>query len=660
MSIKYRADIDGLRALAVLLVIFNHINISLFSGGFIGVDIFFVISGFLITSIIYKEMTEDRFSIAKFYKKRVIRLGPALFTVLATVSVICSFILLPHELSEYFKSLVYSTFLMANIYMRKEVGEYFATSVDEVPLLHLWSLGVEEQFYIFWPLILLLLIKKTNAKWLFWIVLGLIICSIYQAEYQILKNAGKAYYRVTVRACEMLLGALICFLPIIKIRETIARIFVWIGIIIVIACAVIFDEKTKFPGLNSMIPCLATAVIIYMGQVLNKHNYLLANPISTWIGKISYPMYLWHWPLIVFLNIYLIPLDAVIQLGIVSLTIIMAYATYKFIELPARKWSVLPNKKVIIMGFLLPAFSFSSIAGGIYYSKGLPIRFDEKVTEQVEALQSPAHRLRKNCHDAPEDKTLLPRKELCNFGQLNKSSIDILLLGDSHANSLIGAIDVWAKDAQLKGYDVTQSTTMYLSGVDLFHAENSKNYERKDKFKNRNDAITQHLKKNKYPIIVITGYYSAYLIDDMFDLRDNSKNGKAEVFTTALRQSLQNTFEASERVILILDVPELYDVKANCPARVLTLGLNVTCSVPVEKIKERDEQFLTILQKLQKEFPKLEIVDPKRILCDEINCQIGLKDIPLYRDGDDDHMTFKGSTILGQEYLRLIGNPLKD
>ena len=179
MSIRYNPVIDGLRALAVLLVIFNHIGIHLFSGGFIGVDIFFVISGYLITSIIYKDMKLGDFSIGSFYKKRVIRLAPAFFTVLTVVSIISWFSMLPHELAEYAKSAIYSTFLMANVYMRKEVGGYFSTSVEEVPLLHLWSLGVEEQFYLFWPLLLLMLIRKTNPKWMLWIIIGLIIASVF-------------------------------------------------------------------------------------------------------------------------------------------------------------------------------------------------------------------------------------------------------------------------------------------------------------------------------------------------------------------------------------------------------------------------------------------------------------------------------------------------
>ena len=149
---KYRADIDGLRAIAVLLVVFNHVGWSLFSGGYIGVDVFFVISGYLITSLLVKDISEKKFSIAQFYKKRVLRLAPAYFTVLIVVSIFAWQLMLPDEIIKYVSSVIYATFLMANIYMYDEVGDYFSQTVDSIPLLHLWSLGVEEQFYIFWPI----------------------------------------------------------------------------------------------------------------------------------------------------------------------------------------------------------------------------------------------------------------------------------------------------------------------------------------------------------------------------------------------------------------------------------------------------------------------------------------------------------------------------
>ena len=220
MNFSYRADIDGLRAIAVLLVIFNHVGLSFFSGGYIGVDIFFVISGYLITLILTHDIQCKRFSIARFYKKRVVRLAPAYFTVLSVVSIIAWQVMLPGDLTQYFDSVMYATLLMANIYMRNEVGDYFSQDAEGIPLLHLWSLGVEEQFYIFWPLLLLLFVGKVSRKYTWAIITTLIVTLLFYAQHTLMQNAEKAYYSMPVRAFELLIGALIGFLPQLKIPET--------------------------------------------------------------------------------------------------------------------------------------------------------------------------------------------------------------------------------------------------------------------------------------------------------------------------------------------------------------------------------------------------------------------------------------------------------
>ncbi|ATO19572.1 O-antigen acetylase [Acinetobacter sp. LoGeW2-3] len=656
MSIRYNPVIDGLRALAVLLVIFNHIGIHLFSGGFIGVDIFFVISGYLITSIIYKDMKLGNFSIGSFYKKRVIRLAPAFFTVLTVVSIISWFSMLPHELAEYAKSAVYSTFLMANVYMRKEVGGYFSTSVEEVPLLHLWSLGVEEQFYLFWPLLLLMLIRKTNPKWMLWIIIGLIIASVFYAEQQILKNAGKAYYRMPVRACEMFLGALISFLPVIRIKDILAKLLIYLATISLCITAILFNEETKFPGLNALIPCLLTASIIYFSQTLQQQT-ILSSSAFLWIGKISYPMYLWHWTIIAFLNIYLINIDFYIQVSIILLTIALAWLTYIYCEKPARKWVKISNKKVLCIGFLLPSLSFASMSGFIQINNGLPGRFEPIISQQVEALQSAAHFVRKECHDAPKDRSILPEASLCSFGERDKANIDLLVLGDSHANSLIGALEVWAKAAGMRGYDPTQSTSLYLPGVALYERKTGDTYVEFSSFKVRNESLTSHLASNHYPIIVVSGYFSTYLSEKV-KLDDGTGRSNEEIFVESFKKGLDNIYQSTDRVILIHDVPELFDLQANCNTRVNMLKLNHACTTDVQSLYSRDKRFLQILDRIKVGYSNLEIVNLNSIICDELVCQSHLNNIPLYRDKDLNHLSFIGASILGKEYLRLKGNPL--
>src|SRR5690606_12997385 len=242
MNLPYRADIDGLRAIAVLLVIFNHIGLSFFSGGYIGVDVFFVISGYLITLILTHDVQSKRFSIARFYKQRVVRLAPAYFTVLSVVSIIAWQVMLPGDLTQYFDSVMYATLLMANIYMRNEVGDYFSQSVEGIPLLHLWSLGVEEQFYIFWPLLLLLFVAKVPRKYMWAVITTLIVTLLVYAQHKLTQNAEQAYFSMPVRAFELLIGALIGFLPQIKLPKKIAQGLVWASLSVLFAAATYFNK----------------------------------------------------------------------------------------------------------------------------------------------------------------------------------------------------------------------------------------------------------------------------------------------------------------------------------------------------------------------------------------------------------------------------------
>ncbi|NNH02259.1 acyltransferase family protein [Acinetobacter sp. ANC 5414] len=652
---RYRSDIEGLRALAILLVIFNHINLTWFSGGFIGVDVFFVISGFLITKILHKDISNHQFSLGNFYKKRIIRLAPALFTVLTVVSVTSYFIMLPNELMEYSKSLIYSTFLLANIYMRKEAGDYFSGSVDEIPLLHLWSLGVEEQFYLVWPLLLLLLFKRSYSKYIIWIILGCIALSVFYAEQQIIKSAAKAYYRMPVRACELLLGALIYFLPLVKFKKIYAQISIALSLGVISYCAVSYNQFTTFPGINAMIPCIATGIIIYLGKNPLNHNFLLSNPINSWIGKLSYPMYLWHWPIVVFFNFYYIEFNWTNQLFIVCLTIVLSYLTYTYIEDPSKKWLNLPNKTVILKGFVAPSLIFTMIVACTYQFQGFPNRYNTLVSKQVLALQAAPHRARQQCHDSPNDERKLPNPDICRIG-IEKDHIDFIVLGDSHANSMIGAIDVWAKDAGLRGYDPTHTATMYMPDVDRYYAANQKDYHLRPEYKTRNDAITAHLNNHQYDFVIFAGYYSLYL-DTMFDIRDGQHTNREDVLKNGLRRAFNNISQSTDKIFVILDVPELKGIRANCPARVESIGVNQSCTQPIDQIQARDAKTLKILFDLQKEFPQIKFIDPKKVICKEATCSLSLNQTPLYVHKDKDHLNYVGSAEIGSVYLHQFGNP---
>lgn len=658
MNFSYRADIDGLRAIAVLLVIFNHVGLSFFSGGYIGVDVFFIISGYLITIILTHDIQSKRFSIARFYKKRVVRLAPAYFTVLSVVSIIAWQVMLPGELTEYFDSVMYATLLMANIYMRNEVGDYFSQDAEGIPLLHLWSLGVEEQFYIFWPLLLLLFAGKVSRKYMWAVVTAFIVALLLYAQHKLTQNAAKAYYSMPVRAFELLIGALIGFLPQLKLPKKLLQSLIWGGLVVLFATAVYFDKQTPFPGAMALIPCLATALIIYLGQSSPSSNILLSNRFSTWVGRISYPLYLWHWPIIVLFGIYMRPLNVENQVVIVLLSILLAFLTYQLIEKPSKRFVMAANYKVIVIGFLMPALSFIAIAKTVNLNEGFPDRFPQSVYSKQEAMLSYAHVIRNKCMDI-EDPKALPDQEDCVLGK-PKADIDFLLIGDSHANGYSAMLDVWAKDANLRGYDITQSSTFYLPGVQRSEA-NFNRWTKLDKFAFRNEAITAHLAKTHYPTIILAGSYVPYFGDEV-KLEDGKHHSNAEIFKTGFMKALEIAYQSSDQVILLNDVPRLDrdGVPADCNLRNEILNTQAPCTVSRKNYEAQLLQFNRIVAEAKQKYPDLKIIDPTRVICNQQACKIMINDVPLYRNKDSNHINDQGSRQLGIEYLKRFGNPLKD
>jgi peptidoglycan/LPS O-acetylase OafA/YrhL len=655
MSVAYRADIDGLRAIAVLLVIFNHLGWSLFSGGYVGVDIFFVISGYLISLILVKDLATDRFSVARFYKKRVIRLAPAYFTVLTVVSIVAWQVMLPDELSKYAESALYGTFLMANLYMSREVGDYFSQSVDTIPLLHLWSLGVEEQFYIFWPLALLLFFKRGGQRWILPFILVTILASLYYANTQLKLNTEKAYYSMPVRAFELLLGALIVFLPKFSLPRVLSQLLVWLSLVVIIMTAICFNKETAFPGTMALIPCLATALIIYLGQFDAASNRLLNNTFSLWIGKISYPLYLWHWPIIVFSGFYLIPKNFENQIVLLLLSIVCAWLTYKLVEQPCKRFVIYTHWKVIGLGFVIPALSLSMAAKAVEIQQGFPQRFSSTVQQQLSTLNSFAHRLRGKCIGYPTAEKF-SSADICHLGA-DKPEVDFILIGDSHANSASGMLNIWAKDAGLRGYDVAQSSTLYLPNVERLGRKGTQ-WQINSAFKTRNDAITQHLSQQHYPMVILTGYYHAYL-GNTLKLQDDVHQQRSEILYHGLKRAIYNAEQASDQVVLLLDVPELKGIPADCQMRVEILGRAITCEFSKESEAKVAAEFKQIVKQLKQDFPQLKLIDPKDILCRAQICKSSINGLPIYRNKDDDHLSLKGSEAVGHAYLAKFGNPLQ-
>ncbi|MES2992870.1 MAG: acyltransferase family protein [Pseudomonadota bacterium] len=335
----YRADIDGLRAVAVLAVIAYHAFPGALPGGFVGVDVFFVISGYLITGILAREIGAGTFTLAGFYARRVRRILPALAIVLAFALAAGWLLLSPKQLATLCRHVVGGVTFSANLVLWNESG-YFDTDAALKPLLHLWSLAIEEQFYLVWPLALLAFWRWRVALTVAIVVASLAACIALSRD-----AAATAFFLPHTRAWELLAGALLVWLPPVPTRWRAAASLLG-ALAIGLACA-LYHRELRYPGAFALAPTLGAALLIAAGPGA-AFNRLLARPAAAWVGRISYPLYLWHWPLLVFaliLNDY-DPLGALRTAGVLGLTVALSALTYLAIEQPIRRQRRVPVARI--------------------------------------------------------------------------------------------------------------------------------------------------------------------------------------------------------------------------------------------------------------------------------------------------------------------------
>ncbi|WP_347302927.1 acyltransferase family protein [Croceibacterium sp. TMG7-5b_MA50] len=426
-TVGHRRDIDGLRALAVLPVILFHLRSGLFSGGFIGVDVFFVISGFLITGVIAREMEENRFSILKFYERRARRILPALFATCLLVLVAGLLIFMPDELRDVGTSLVGVATFSSNVLFWQQI-DYFNGAVELKPLLHTWSLAVEEQFYLFLPLLLLLLGKKGPGGYRV-PLLALLVVSFAGGIAAVWLAPEANYYLLPTRAWELLAGSVVALGYVPPHRSAAqAEMFSATGIALILGASVWLDSSSPFPGYNALWPCLGAAMFIHANSAHEtRMGALVGTAPLIAIGLISYSLYLVHWPVIVFFEYALIrPATLAEKVGLLAGMIALAALFWRFVEQPVRNREKVPDR-VIWIG---SAIGLAALAGAgltLYLTDGLPRRFANlQITETTQPAATAA-----NCflNDAEEawggDACFITRKAAAPV---------TLLWGDSHAN----------------------------------------------------------------------------------------------------------------------------------------------------------------------------------------------------------------------------------
>ncbi|MDN4503151.1 acyltransferase family protein [Alteromonadaceae bacterium BrNp21-10] len=433
MKLAYRKDIDGLRAVAVLAVVIFHFNKAYLPGGFLGVDIFFVISGFLITSIISTEMTTNQFSFKTFYLRRIKRIIPASLFFIGLALIASYWLLLPHDFDRAIKSAFSAIVFASNFYFARNV-DYFASASEENPFLHTWSLSVEEQFYLFWPLLLLFLYRRFSSnKAIFLCLVPLLIISVFIASYWASNGTTQklAFYWLPSRFNELLIGAMgALVLSKIELNQRQRVLCTWLGVTAITASLILIDESTVFPGVMALPVCIGTLLLIISGHNNSDNKSIvsmcLSNPIATYIGKISFSLYLAHWPVLAFQRYISQQYELNMSATIICLILIWALShfSWRWIETPLRKKTI-SFKDAFWRYFSIPSGILLGCCLYLISLHGASSRFgvDAKSFQVAEAF---------TCN------TYL--KDDCYIGDQN-NILPTLLVGDSHGGHFLSYFD---------------------------------------------------------------------------------------------------------------------------------------------------------------------------------------------------------------------------
>lgn len=437
--LSYRRDIDGLRALAVAVVVLFHFGITGFSGGFVGVDIFFVISGFLITSIIWRQRQAGQFSFLDFWTRRARRILPALCLVVVASLVAGWFLLAPHDYSDLGRTVRYQAMFASNILFRREDG-YFDTASDLKPLLHTWSLSVEEQFYIVFPLLLGLLMRWA-PRWRLWL-LGLALVSLGMSVWAVKHDPSAAFFLLPMRAWELLAGALLAVAPAAQAPRA-----PWLyqgaslcGLAMLVAATLLFDASTPFPGAAALLPVVGTLLLIWAnGAHSTWVGRLLSTRLLVGIGLISYSWYLWHWPVHVFASYAAVDGLAGWQVaGLVLFSLVLAYASWRWVEQPLRHARVGATPKQVLAGALVLMLMMGVAGQALRWTDGVPARLPEQALRYAQAKEWEGGE--RDCLAGFNDS-----KPVCRFGPQGAGVPRTLMWGDSHAAGLGPALKMAAE-----------------------------------------------------------------------------------------------------------------------------------------------------------------------------------------------------------------------
>jgi peptidoglycan/LPS O-acetylase OafA/YrhL len=643
-SIGYRPEIDGLRALAVAVVVLYHAHLKC-PGGYVGVDVFFVISGYLITSLLLRDLQAGRFSFLDFWERRLRRIMPALMVMVVVTLGVGGILMLPSDYAQLGKSVIAQALLVANVFFWRDDstrGGYFGATSEDRPLLHTWSLAVEEQFYLLFPLGLWWLFRFQRCRKpavLTMILAGGVVAGLALAMYGVAFRPGAAFYFLPTRAWELLGGAFIAALPAAALpRHWLVREGAsWLGLAGILLPCWFYTKETPFPGLAAVPPVVGAGLFIWGNTripdglvALTSAGRMMAwRPIVS-IGLISYSLYLWHWPVLVLGQYWRLENFSpwYFRGGLVLVSGVLAALSYLWIETPFRRKRCMAARADVFRFAAFCTVVGVLLGGVVVHFRGIPARVPEIVLKNDEAKR-----------DLPRntENTLLDVKsgQLDRLGTArNEENFKILLWGDSHAMSALPAVDALCAKLSINGRAVTRSGTPPLLNA-VFLKDNSRGLN--EKLPEFTQAVLEYIEKHRIPHVMLAAYWSRYQESD------------AELLQSSLRSTINALDEAGCQVWILQDAPDVDGMAYKKLAAEAMAGraFGATSLTGGWRRRIADHQKMnSVLYSLAAESLPATFMDPAPLFVDESSdrYRADLNGVSIYSDGD--HLTQTASVAL--------------
>jgi peptidoglycan/LPS O-acetylase OafA/YrhL len=647
---KYRREIDGLRAVAILPVIFFHAGFKAFEGGFVGVDMFFVISGYLITTIILSDMNKGKFSLVTFYERRARRILPALFFVMLCCLPFAWLWLLPSHLKDFSESLTGISAFSSNILFWKESG-YFGTAAELKPLLHTWSLSVEEQYYVLFPLFLMVL-WELRKRWIFGSLMVVAILSLMVAQWGAYNMPSATFFLLPTRGWELAIGALIAFYFLYKKEQsefvashkTISGVFGLLGLALICYSIFAFNKSTPFPSLYALLPTVGTALIIIFSTSDTISGRLLSTKTMVGIGLVSYSTYLWHQPLFAFARHRSFSEPSVALLLVLSvISIALAYFSWRYIEMPFRDKKAVSRKKVFnfaVVGSLV--FAVIGLVGHIENGFDKRVVSSGMLMTDIEEKLTVFHSISIDCMN---EYTLTPE---CR----TSDEPEIVVLGDSYARNLVQGIlssNPQSKVAQMTKnvcgpfFDLAPVTPKYPASWAKSCLEFNSN-------------VREWLKTSKsVKYAVLSSPFSQYYGDNQLLIGDTLYEPNEELLAEYFVSTLKELKDMGIKPIVFSPAPRTGEDIGRCLAKSAFLGEQLeSCNF---KRDEESENSVDVYKFLRNIESNSRVVYLDEFICDDKGCNASIDGTFIY--GDSGHLTKEGVILLGKNmnfYDLIVGN----